>query len=470
MKKHILFTLLAVGLIGSAFAQTASPTPKGSGGDGGKGGLFFGAGGAGGLGGIGGIGGAGGTLLKATFLRTVDTKELNTILGPDKDKFAATTIPNYIAPSFSAATYPVDIYQITYSSLIPEQNNKKTVAFGMIAIPKVGEGNKRYPKTPKLISYQHGTIFGKYQCPSYSFVLNNYEAQNHQPQGWVFSDGGYEDRLMTAVFAGQGDVVIAADYFGMGESTENEGYTVKGSHQQACLDLYRAASTFLAEKGIRQSGLYLSGWSQGGLVTLQFLEKLEELGFPVIAASTASAPPDPFVAMNGFIYNPSPIQPPWITTLLILTVFSYEKYYSQPGLAKDVINPLYYERCKQIYERKGEKSLDQTYANLFGSKAITSDMMDLVQSKYHDPLNLAASLYGKDLQQSQAYRWFSFTPLHMYYGLADEVVTVPVALLAINYSQALGNSNVSTYSVAGGNHHGTFLQAVAGQKIWFDSF
>lgn len=411
-----------------------------------------------------------GTLLKATFLRTVGTRELNTILGPDKDKFAAPTTPGYVAPTFPSATYPVDIYQITYSSLIPEQGNKSTVASGMIAIAKVGDGNNRYPKTPKLISYQHGTIWGKYQCPSYSFVLNNYETQDHRPKGWDFSDGGYENRLMTAVFAGQGHVVIAADYFGMGASSENEGYTVKGSHQQACLDLYRAASTFLAQKGIRQSGLYISGWSQGGLVTLQFLEKLEQLGFPVMAASTAAAPPDPFAAMNGFIYNPSPIQAPWVNTLLILTVFSYENYYSQPGLAKDVINPLYYERCKQIYERRGVNSLAQAYANLFGSKAIPSDMMKLVQSKYHDPLNLAASLYGKDLQQSQAYRCFSFTPLHMYYGLADEVVTVPVALLAINYSQALGNSNISAYSVLGGNHRGTFLRAVANQKIWFDSF
>jgi pimeloyl-ACP methyl ester carboxylesterase len=275
---------------------------------------------------------------------------------------------------------------------------------------------------------------------------------------------------MIAQFAGQGYVEIGADYFGMGASSENEGYTVKGSHQQACLDLYRAASTFLAQKGIRQSGLYISGWSQGGLVTLQFLEKLEELGFPVMAASTASAPPDPFAEMNGFIYNPNSIQAPWVNTLLILTVFSYEKYYSQAGLAKDVINPLYYERCKQIYERRGKNSLDQTYANLFGSKALPSDMMELIRSKYHDPLNLADSLYGKDLQQSQAYRCFSFTPLHMYYGLADEVVTVPVALLAINYSQALGNSNISAYSVVGGNHRGTFLRAAADQKIWFDSF
>jgi pimeloyl-ACP methyl ester carboxylesterase len=403
-----------------------------------------------------------GTLLNATFQRTVDTNELNTILGSDKDAFALPHATNYVVPSYNAAAYPVDIYKISYVSRIPEQKNKRTVATGMIAIPKVGEG--RYPKTPKLVSYQHGTIFGKRQCPSYAFALNNPEALG------TYWDGGYEDRLVTAVFAAQGDVVIAADYFGMGDSAESEGYSVKESGQQACLDCYLAASSFLSTKGIRPTGLFLTGWSQGGLVTLQFLEKLEELGYPVTAASTASAPADPLAVMNGLIYNPSPIQAKWNNVMLILSVFSYEKYYSQPGLAKEVINPDYYERCKQVYERKGTNYLDQTYSLLFGSNAITSDFWKLVQPKYHDPLNLAASTYGKDLDKNQGYRWFSFTPLHMYYGLLDEVVTVPVALLPQYYDQALGNTNITAYPVTGGNHHGTFLQAVANQKIWFDSF
>ncbi len=221
--------------------------------------------------------------------------------------------------------------------------------------------------------------------------------------------------------------------------------------------------------GIRPSGLFLSGWSQGGLVTLQFLEKLEDLGYPVTAASTAAAPPDPFAAMNGLIYNPSTIQANWANIMLILTVFSYEKYYSQSGLAKDVINPDYYSRCKQVYERRGSNSLAQTYSILFGSNAISSDYWDLVRPKYHDPLNLAASIYGKNLDRNQGYRRFSFTPLHMYYGDLDEVVTVPTALLPLYYNQAVGNTNISAYPVVGGNHRGTFLRAVAEQKIWFDS-
>ena len=48
-----------------------------------------------------------------------------------------------------------------------------------------------------MISYQHGTVYGKQEVPS-------------------FPDQSPETQLMIAQFAGQGYIVIGADYFGMG--------------------------------------------------------------------------------------------------------------------------------------------------------------------------------------------------------------------------------------------------------------
>lgn len=412
-----------------------------------------------------------GMLVSASLIRTVGTNELNTILTTKKDEFASPHTTNYAVPSYPSALYPVEIYKLIYTSRIPEQKNRRTVASAMIALPKIGEASPGYPKSPKLISYQHGTIFGKYQCPSYAFATNNPETRG------MYWDGGFEDRLVTAVFSGQGDVVIAPDYFGMGDSSEKEGFMVKASYQQACLDCYLAASSFLGSKGIRPSALFLSGWSLGGGVTFYFLEKLEELGYPVTAASTASAPPDWLALMNALIYNPRSIQAPWANILLILSAFSYERYYSQPGLAKELLNPLYYEQCKQVYERKGTNSLDQTYLIITGTNSlgasgvpIPSDFWDLVQPKYHDPLNLASSLYGKDLDRNQTSRWFSYTPLRTYYGELDEVGSASIGQLAQRYNEAIGNTNVTALPVTEGNHRGTFLQAVSEQRNWFNSF
>ena len=71
-------------------------------------------------------------------------------------------------------------------------------------------------------------MFGKKDVPSYSFLRddkNRYAAT-------------YETRLMVAQFAGNGYVVIAADYFGLGDSVESESYLVYANHERACMDMY----------------------------------------------------------------------------------------------------------------------------------------------------------------------------------------------------------------------------------------
>ena len=68
---------------------------------------YAGNGGAGSVGGNGGAGGAAGT-----FLRTVDTNELNTILGPDKDRFAVTATRSAVHP-----IKPISVTAVFFPSL-----------------------------------------------------------------------------------------------------------------------------------------------------------------------------------------------------------------------------------------------------------------------------------------------------------------------------------------------------------------
>ena len=102
------------------------------------------------------------------------------------------------------------LYRVTYASVVPERGNKPIVATGLIAIPDVA--GTRFP----MVSYQHGTVYGKQEVPS-------------------FPEQSSETQLMIAQFAGQGYVVIGADYFGMGSSTEPEGYMVKASVREMVL-------------------------------------------------------------------------------------------------------------------------------------------------------------------------------------------------------------------------------------------
>ena len=385
--------------------------------------------------------------VKFTKISSPSLSQLNGILRAERNSFAPKPPDGYVMPAYSLAKNEIDLYKVTYDSIIPEQGDKPIKAYGLLALPK-----DRSSSSMPIISYQHGTVFGKHEVPSYAF------SDQINPLS-------YETRLMVAQFASQGYIVIAADYFGMGDSNEPEAYTVKASEQQACLDLYKAVTAFLDNEQITYSDLFLTGWSQGGVVTTAFLEKLESLNIPVKAASTAAAPSDLFAAINGWIYNPRKIDAPWLNTLIALTVFSYENYFSKPGLARDVIKADYYENMRKIYERD-YNTQEEFFAILNSLPA--NNLKKLLNDEYSDPSYFADSEYGKILSEMQVYRRIFKTPVKMFYGTEDEVVSIPIGKLASTYQKSMGSNGVVSEVVHKGNHHRTFLTAVKRQKLWFD--
>lgn len=368
--------------------------------------------------------------LQYEFLERWDLERLNRILETDTPAF--TGLPVTYTPARDA----VSLYRVTYSSVVPERGNKPIVATGLIAVPETAE------TTLPLLSYQHGTVFGKQQVPS-------------------FAEQSAETQLVIAQFAGQGYLVIGADYFGMGLSTEPEGYMVKGSHQQACYDMLIASRAVLDHMQLATSGLFLAGWSQGGFVTMALLEKLESAGVPVQAAATASAPVDIAVALNGFLSFPRPIDAPWVTTLFILSSFAFEHYYGVPGLARSLVNDEHYEVARRVYEREPVEAAE-----------IPTDLRALIRDEYFDPQFFAASAYGRLVAATHAYRWIIATPVRNYYGESDEVISIGLGRLAMTYQAAIGNGNpqVEAISTGDSDHRGTFARAVPQWKLWFDSF
>lgn len=359
-----------------------------------------------------------------------DAARLNAILDTDTPAFTG------VSADYTPATNGVRLYRVTYPSVVPEQNNRPIVATGLVAVPDTAAG------TLPLVSYQHGTVYGKEEVPS-------------------FPENSPETQLAIALFAGQGYAVIGADYFGMGGgASEPEGYVVKDSHQQATFDMLGAARVVLADLAIRTGPLFLAGWSQGGYVTMAFLEKLEASGVPVAAAATASAPVDIFLALNGFLNFPRPIDAAWVNTLFILSAFSYETYYAVPGLARSLIADAYYDVARSAYERTPIDPAD-----------IPADLHKLIRTEYFDPRFFAASAYGRLLAANQAYRWVIGTPVRNYYGDADEVISVGLGRLAMTYQEAMGAGNEKVEAISTGptSHRGTFGKAAAAWKRWFDS-
>jgi pimeloyl-ACP methyl ester carboxylesterase len=359
-----------------------------------------------------------------------DAAKLNTVVKEETPKFFGVNV------TYTPARNAVNLYRIAYPSVIPEHNNKPTIATGLLAIPDTGAST--YP----MLSYQHGTVYGKQQVPS-------------------FPDQSPETQLAVAQFAGQGYIVIGADYFGLGISKEPEGYMVKASHQQATYDMLMAARAVLAHMRISSSKLFLAGWSQGGFVTMAFLEKLEAAGVPVDATATASAPVDVFVALSGFLDFPRKNDADWVPTLFILSAFSYENYYSVPGLAHALLKDEYYDLCRRAYERLP-----------FDPSQIPTDLHKLIRKEYFDSQYFANSAFGRLVtEKGQSYRWVIKTPVRNYYGESDEAISLGLGRLAMTYQRAMGDGNPQVEAISTGktSHRGTYATAVPQWKAWFDS-
>lgn len=399
-----------------------------------------------------------------TYLKTVSAAELTRMLDAERATFIATQTPGegYELPPVSTAANDVELYTVVYQSQVPEQGGKPITATGLVAIPVLADRSEL-----PLIIYEHGTVYGKYEVPSYAFVASN-------PSDFAHYDGSYETRYMTGLFAGNGYALVAPDYFGMGGSAaQPEAYFVKASTQQASEDLYLDAIRFLQSKGIAQKELFVGGWSQGGLNATGLQERLEANGIPVTATYTASAPADPYAALNGLLFYPRVgIDAPWVNTIMALSVFAFENYFGPADLAKSTLDPAVYDDMKAIYERsyEGQEGLKQIM-----ERNASRGLLEYLKPELRDPVRFGNSEYGRLLASNETYRQTFRAPVRMYFGSHDEVVKQMIGVLMAAYQAVLiGNwsdqskSNVNPINVKGGTHRLTFITAAPAAKAWMD--
>lgn len=370
----------------------------------------------------------------ATFeeIGTYDLAKLKKILTDERQSEGFGKFPVEYPESKNA----VKLYRVRYHSVIPELDNRPTVASGLIAVP-VSKADD-YP----LLSYQHGTTFGRSTCPS-------------QPEN------SYETRLMIARFAGNGYVVIAPDYFGKGVSTELDSYSVRDSTRQACLDMLIASRQVLSDLKIRTDKLFLTGWSQGGWATMAFLNRLESLGIQVDAACTASAFNDLLASIQRWVLGHADSDAEYIAACYTLHLFSYQNYHELKGLTAWAIRPQYHEAADKFYRGKMDYAAFRA--------ATTGNVVDYLTPEFVRAMELSEGRYFDLVRHAEFYRWRRKTPLHSVFGQIDEACPPLIAKLPESYMPLTGGSE--TRAIDAGpqaDHRGAFLYAVNHQKALFD--
>lgn len=422
------------------------------------------------------------------YLDTVSVDQLNTVLTTEAREFynnstidpatgqdPAPYLVDYQMPTFVPATHAVDLYRVAYASTIPEQGNRPTTAYGLVAIPQGTTGPL------PIMSYQHGTIIGKGEVPSQSF-------------DWMLNPGpdldlyksSYETRLNVAQFGGQGYAVIAADYFGVGNSIENDGYISKPSQQQATLDMYNASLKLLAAQNKTASDLFLGGWSQGGLVTVDFLEKLESLDIPVRGAATASAPANVQLTSNAWYFNPRQYtqtntgDAPWLNVVGELSNFSITGYAGYTGSPLQMLG-VNYEAARAMYMRQYDYLEYQpslsggivVHRQGLADVVLPYSLQKVIAPQYSGVDNAVAfsqTDYGQLLVSSGAGQTYLASNMQMYYGSQDEVIPLFAGTAVYDWqTESFGKTNIAAVEVNAANHRGTFLSSVRGELEWFNS-
>ncbi|KYK45462.1 lysophospholipase [Bradyrhizobium liaoningense] len=379
----------------------------------------------------------------------ISKERLNTLAA----KFYAVFNEGNILPaSFAdkhAARHDVELRQIVTFTRIPETGERVKVS-GLLAVPAGARG------ALPVLSWQHGTILSFDQVPSNLLRLAD---QTYELRDNVDS---IETLFNVQRFAGNGYAVVAADYVGKGpyRNGRSEAYAVKRATVQCCLDILKAGLLELRTLGLRQSSLFLNGWSQGAPNTQWLKQEMQRRGIKVRAAAAESpfnnlaesfhywANPAAFIPASDSSY---PMPPAWITPCMIVLLGSYRRYYGLNDLFKTAIKPQYQafaEKYWSDYSLEGEIAKSIPPAGDF--------LVDGFFDRFTSDTNSALQ---RRLGANSATFWDYDSPIRFYYGLADEALHPRLVRPAI----AAGGHFAEGVPVKGASHRATFLTSLYGE-------
>jgi len=175
--------------------------------------------------------------------------------------------------------YDVTSYKLEYMSR--NSHNELVKVSGLVAIPK-----KDGPSP--ILSFQHGTTFKNTDAPSFNLKVNT--------------------RHPEILFASLGYIVFSPDYIGYGSSKgETHPYLLKQPSADIVIDMLNAGKTWLDKENISTNQqLFITGYSQGGYVSMAALEAMQNNGFSrlnLTGAVLGAGPYDLYTTLDTLLHS-----------------------------------------------------------------------------------------------------------------------------------------------------------------------
>lgn len=376
---------------------------------------------------------------------------------PVNNIFTEANIDTTISSEFGIAgippsTYDVIAFKIRYETV--DAVGAPTTATGLVTIPL---GRQLAP----TFCHNHGTTPNDLEVPSQSTYDEN--------AGELF---------ILLSFSGAGYVGIAADYVGMGAATitgttVNPGYHPyhhAPSQAAAVVDAIRAGHTLVRQleqhsgTTLAVADLFLTGYSQGGHVTMSAHKEIEEnpaLGLSVRASVPAAGAYDLVnTALNGHLDTPA-IKSPFYA---VYAIYSYHRTYSIPQNLEDFFVESVATAIPSLLD--GTKTTDDLIAGL-----PSYDQMDklLLYPSVQEIRQRFPDLISK-LEENSVHRWVPKAPMLMLY--VDKDVDVLPANTFVTYGyMAPRGAPVRKQRVGSGFDHNTVgIDWIRVAREYFDSF
>lgn len=365
-----------------------------------------------------------GKLLTSYLRGQFTTNDLNTA-------FANWGITNFAHPRFGTSDRP-----FTYVTIDPY--GLSITNSGLLILPRGTNGPL------PLLSDQHGTLALKSDAPS-------------QP--------GRGD-IWAVVFASYGYAVVVPDYLGLGSSPGYQAYLHARSEATCVVDALRAGKSLCASNNVTLNGqLFLTGYSQGGHVTMAALREIETFHtneFAVTAGAPCAGPYDLGGATIETLLTDPAYPNPWFFSILLA---AYLPIYQLGDTLEELLAPPYRSTLPPLLD--GAHTVSQLAA------AMPADPIAILRPDFQANFRTNVSNpFRQALRDNNTYAWTPKAPMTMFHCQGDRDVVFANAEVAY---QSFTNRGACCVSVvdpgapAQLNHDDCYAPSLNGVLTWFEA-
>ena len=361
--------------------------------------------------------GVSGALIQSTFILTITPDQVEAALSA------------YLPINYEL-DYSADVYSVTYNTR--DKDDNLIVVSGAMFIP-VGLDSL------DLLSTQHGTTLKRTDVGSVNFY--------YAIDGLLMAMKGY--------------LVVAPDYIGLGQSDLFHPYLHAQLSANPVIDMLRAARAYACDEELALSGrLFLSGYSEGGYVTLatqKIIETQHSDEFDLMGVSPMAGPYD-LVGSTETLLNQSHYENP---SYLAYMVYAYNDIYE-------------WNRLNDIFQEPYASMMPELYNGTVAADSINSRLTTSIDSLFTQSFKLSF-LAGEEAELESALvensfeGWGPIAPVRLIHGTND--TTVPYANSEVVYHSMLDNGGVSVdlVPIYGADHLTAAFPAFIIAEQWFDS-